>query len=168
MSSGLCFEFRETFPEFIDEDQYPEAVVIAWGQVARALLIPHRWRSLYRMGIFLYIAHQLVLQKQAVAGDPGRGVVAGKSVGDVSVNYDAALASYADAGHWNLTTYGKRFWQLQRMMGAGPIQVGAGGFSLDPVAFHNGGAGLLAINGPPFADEAWVGPQFWPGNGRET
>jgi hypothetical protein len=41
----------------------------------------------------------------------------------VSVSYDTAAVTLTDAGHWNATTYGIQFWQLQQMAGAGGILV---------------------------------------------
>lgn len=96
----------------------------------------------------LFVAHNLVLEKRAqdaanVGGLPGQiiGPVASKSVGSVSISYDASAGLEPEAGHWNTTMYGLRFIKLARMKGMGPVQVGIG------VA-------------PPWSGGAWPGP--WP------
>jgi hypothetical protein len=106
----------------------------------------------YDMGMELLVAHYLVLNKKqvdaAAAGAPpgvAEGVIASKSVGPASVSFDTQLAGEPGAGHWNLTTYGQRYYRLADMMGSGP-QMSFG-------APQYGGA-----NGP-----AWGGPPGWPG-----
>lgn len=106
----------------------------------------------YDMGMELLVAHYLVLNKKqvdaAAAGAPpgvAEGVIASKAVGPASVSFDTQLAGEPGAGHWNLTTYGQRYYRLADMMGVGPqMSFGAPQF---------GGA-----NGP-----AWGGPPGWPG-----
>lgn len=82
------------------------------------------------MGMSLYIAHELTLSAQnqkaaSVGGSPGQqgGVATSKTVGSVSVQFDAQTTTEKDAGWWNLTTYGKQFIRLARIFGAGAIQI---------------------------------------------
>jgi hypothetical protein len=156
--------FRRNFPEFNDNNVYPDPVVDMWLAFAGELLAPslNRWGGLtsatYTMGINLMTAHELVLARQAQAAAangaaPGMqsGPINNKSVDKVSVGYDTAATIEEGAGHWNLTTYGSRFLRLAKMMGAGPIQVGIGGWPFsDP---------LSSIN-------AWPGPDTTPGQGN--
>jgi hypothetical protein len=53
---------------------------------------------------------------QGLAG----GIQTSKSVGDVSVSYQA-LASLEDWGAWNLTSYGQQLATMARVIGAGPM-----------------------------------------------
>lgn len=106
----------------------------------------------YDIGLELMVAHYLVLNKKqvdaAAAGAPpglAEGGIASKTVGPASVSFDTQLAGELGAGHWNLTTYGQRYYRLADMMGSGP-QMSYG-------APQYGGA-----NGP-----AWGGPPGWPG-----
>lgn len=89
--------------------------------------------SLYDVGTELFVAHNLVLERQAAkaanrGAPPGvsRGAIGSESAGGASVSYDTSSGLLTDAGHWNLTTYGTRFVELVRLVGAGPVQVGWG------------------------------------------
>ena len=151
--------FRTNNPTFSDATVYPDPAVVYWITAAGFLLPTSRWgvasatpdtppTTILDLGTELFVAHNLILEKQAfaaaeVGGTPGLqvGPQASKSVGPGSVSYDTASGIVENAGHWNLTTYGTRFIRLARFRGAGPVQVGIG----------------LA---PPFSLGAWAGP--WP------
>ncbi|MFG1260034.1 DUF4054 domain-containing protein [Xanthobacter flavus] len=122
--------FRTDFPEFASTGAYPDAMVSFWLGLAGKLLDPTRWGDLLDFGTELFIAHNLALaardQKAATAGGipgSGGGLVVSKAVDKVSVSYDTALAGVEGAGNWNLTTYGTRYIQLARMVGAGGVQL---------------------------------------------
>lgn len=125
--------FRALFPEFANSTTYPDATVSAWSAMAGKLLSAERWGDLADLGTGLFIAHNLVLatrdaaasSKGGVSGASG-GVVASKSVDKVSVSYDTGATTVADGGAWNLTTYGVRYLQLARMVGAGGLQISPG------------------------------------------
>jgi len=124
-------EFRSHFPEFSSETTYPPAVVTFWSGIAEKLVIEKRWGELYDHGVELATAHYLALaaadQKQAaVGGIPGnatQGAITSESVGGVSVSFDTANAMDQGAGHWNMTTYGRQFIRLARMIGMGGYQL---------------------------------------------
>jgi hypothetical protein len=106
----------------------------------------------YDIGLELLVAHYITLNKKqadaAAAGAlPGlaEGVISSKSVGPASVSYDTQLTGEPGAGHWNLTTYGQRYYRLAEMMGSGP-QMSYG-----------------AAMAGPYSGTAWSGPPGWPG-----
>lgn len=122
--------FLVLFPEFANE---PQASYVAWETVAEEMIIEHRWRGSYALGVYLYIAHCITLGKlNAIAwesGDPSTtpsGPMSGQSkkVGDVSVSnhYAANLTALKNQGQWGKTDYGQRFYQLMRMIGVAPLQ----------------------------------------------
>lgn len=122
--------FRKAFPEFNDTSLYPDESLDFWGGIAETQVNPSRWHNMTERGIYLYTAHELVLASQsaraaAAGGMPGgmSGPMNTKTVGSVTAGYDTQLAGEKDAGHWNLTTYGKQFIRLARMFGAGVIQL---------------------------------------------
>jgi hypothetical protein len=122
--------FRSAFPEFADTVAYPTETVNFWVTIAEAQVRKCRWANLWTQGVNLYVAHQIVLARQnvkaaKVGGAPGQqgGIATSKTVGSMSVAFDAANASEKDAGLWNLTTYGKQFIHLARIAGAGPVQL---------------------------------------------
>lgn len=124
--------FRATFPPFASDTTYTDPSVQFWLDLSAKLLDAERWGDLYDYGQQLFIAHNLTLEfssnANASAGQrPGQveGAVTSASVDKVSYGRDAASIMLPDAGHWNLSTYGIRYKQLVRMVGAGPIQVGA-------------------------------------------
>ncbi len=135
-----CKTFRDHFPEFANKITYDDNAINFWGLIAGKLIREVIWGDMTCLGIELFIAHQMVLEKMAAeaakrGGNPGTqvGVLTSKSVGSVSAGYEIMAATIKDAGHWNLTTYGTRFYALMRIQGAVPIQVGAGGPMTDSV-----------------------------------
>lgn len=107
----------------------------------------------------MFVAHNLVLEKQAVAqaaqgGDPGTnvGIINSKSVGSVSVGYDVSSIVEDKGGYFNKTLYGMRFLRLARLKGSGPIQIGIG-YNYSPFSNWSSFNGGVAL--------AWGGP--WPG-----
>ena len=155
--------FRRDFTEFANKDDYNDNDIILNLRMATVLLNQSRWGAPatttavadyteWDIGAEYFVAHHLalgMLDKAAAANGapPGQytGAVSSKSVDKASINYDVNVTLDEGAGHWNLTTYGKRFIRLCRMMGAGPVQVGA-----NPVA------------SPLSAQFAWAGP--WTSN----
>ena len=134
--------FRDSYPEFMDQAAYPDSAISFWIAVAAGvpgppqvpgLLNQCRWGRQFDLATQMFVAHYLVLERKAqneaaYGGLPGQatGPASSKSVDKVSQSFDTSSASYDGAGHWNLTTYGTRLWQLVQMFGMGPIYVGAG------------------------------------------
>lgn len=122
--------FRADFPEFGDTTAFPNSGVTYWLTLGGKLLNASRWDDLLDTGLELFIAHNLVLERQAqkaaaFGGVPGvsTGPTSGKTVDKVTVSYDTSAAMEPDAGHWNLTIFGTRFIALARMVGAGGMQL---------------------------------------------
>lgn len=123
-------QFRTDFPEFSDTAAYPDSGVTYWLRIAGLLMDTLKWGDLYDVGTELFIAHNLVLERQAqksaaTGAVPGQsqGPTSSKTVDKVSVSYDTNAGIVKDAGHWNLTTYGTRYMGLVNMIGAGGMQV---------------------------------------------
>lgn len=140
-------QFRKDFPEFAVPNKYNESALTFWlGLAYDHFFNAPRWGETLNIGVEMFVAHQLVLEADALAavsvnGQPGQyvGAVSSESVDKVSVNYDTNTTVDEGAGHWNLTVYGKRYIRLARMIGAGGIQLGIG-------------------CAPPFNGPAWWGP----------
>ena len=122
--------FRVDFPEFASTGTYPDATVNFWLGLSGKMLDANRWGDLLDYGTELFVAHNLTLavrdqKASAFGGVPGagHGVLASKTIDKVSMSYDTALAGVEGAGNWNLTTYGTRYIQLARMVGAGGLQL---------------------------------------------
>lgn len=121
---------RQTLPEFTDPTKYPSGSIDFWLGLGAKLLPPDRWGDLLDQGLVLYTAHHLVIatrdqQAEEIGGIPGevRGPQSAKSVDKVSMAFDTGAVTHAGAGFWNMTSYGIRFYNLVRIVGAGGLQL---------------------------------------------
>ncbi len=122
--------FREAFPEFASQTNYPSDRVQMWLDVAVKMVNEARWGSLTDFGVHLYTAHHLAVQTRAIKAGafgnvPGQtsGVLSSKSADGVSASYDTSVATLEGEGHWNLTVYGTMFRQHAKLMGIGPLSI---------------------------------------------
>jgi hypothetical protein len=120
--------FRQKYPEFDDPVIFSDDVIAIWDEVAAGLVNAQRWKTLTQYGRELVIAHHLRIAQQdaddaEIGAQPGKvvGVQTAKAVDKVSSSYDVSRVTHEGAGFWNQTNYGVRYWQLARMMGAGPL-----------------------------------------------
>jgi hypothetical protein len=125
--------FRLDHNEFKDPNIYSDHDIDFNIGIAGKLLNVCRWDDLLDAGTALFVAHFLVLgarakKTSAAGGIPGApvGMLTSKSVDKVAAGYDIDSVKMEDGAFWNMTTYGIRFLQLSRMIGAGGVQVGAG------------------------------------------
>jgi hypothetical protein len=141
-------QFRALFPAFADPAAYPDLAVQFW--LDNAPVDPCIWGQWYQMGQALWTAHELAKFGPANAAPAGgvtglSGPINSKSVGPVSVGYDTSIGAEEGAGQYNLTMYGRQFIHYARLVGMGPIQVGA-------------------VTVPPYGtSHSWVGPPPIPG-----
>lgn len=171
--------FVVDFPEFRNVAQYPPSVIAYYIAFANFSMNTQFWggpscnapkggaaatptnppQSWIDFNAELLVAHLITLeytaQKAAATGaPPGQqtGAIAGKTVGPISVSFDNGVSELGpgEAGDYNLTIYGKRFYRAMMMAGAGPTQLGLGcappWSAFTPSSF-----------GP------WLGPPVWPG-----
>jgi hypothetical protein len=121
--------FRANFAEFANTTTYPDSMINFWLGVGGRLLNPNSWGCQLDDGMSLFVAHEITLAGQAVVdtsvgGMPGqKSNVSGKTVDKVTVSYDVNASVEANAGHYNLTTYGKQFIHLARLLGEGGMQI---------------------------------------------
>lgn len=151
-------DFRTAFPAFADDTIYPDAMVAAWLDLGQGM-VNDAWGQFCQLGIMLWAAHELAKMQeaaqQAAGGNPSGvgGIVQSKSVGPVSVSYDTQLGQEEGAGQYNLTIYGRQYWQLAQLFGMGPIQ-----HTLLGPSWRVGG-GFAGIG----TWTAWPGPWPFPG-----
>jgi hypothetical protein len=121
-------EFRDEMPAFADSAKYTDAMIAPYLALASVAVNARRWGQFYRTGIKLMIAHYLALDAAQAAGRGsglgGFGILSSKSVGPASVSYDTQSGTELNAGHWNLTLYGRRYISLVRLVGMGGVQIG--------------------------------------------
>jgi len=120
--------FRKAFPVFADQVQWPDESIQFWLELGQQLLSAARFGKSYEKVVYLFTAHNLILDKQgaafAISGGSGNaGAVASKTVGSASISYDTGSSLELDAGHWNATPYGKRFIWLIRLFGTQVMQI---------------------------------------------
>jgi hypothetical protein len=141
----LVATLRAVLPEFNDSVAYPDTQIQFWLDQAAISLDAGRWGTLLDQGTMFWTAHQLSLgamsQKEGETGNqPGvtRGTLSSGSVDKASFAFDSKSLTAEDAGHFNQTTYGLRFWKLAMMVGMGPVQIGTGDCNVnDPLRSYN-------------------------------
>lgn len=123
-------QFRTDFPEFADEDVYTDSMCNFWAGLGQKINSEEVFGNAYIELIELFTAHNLSIQASNIAvssvgGVPtgNGGAISSKTVGSVSVDYDSMSAAVADAGDYNLTSYGRQYVTLRRMMSHGVMQV---------------------------------------------
>lgn len=134
--------FRITFPAFTDTSKFPNAQVQIFLNLYAQMVNAERWGEFTDLGIYLAVAHNLVLEAQSVkaasvGGTPGNGtgVVTAKSADKLSTSYDVNVAAEQGAGFWNQTTYGQRYWHYTQLFGMGAVQTNTPG---DQPAYASG------------------------------
>jgi hypothetical protein len=123
-------DFRTNFPEFASTTVFPDALITFWATLAEKIVNEDAFQDVYTQAVQLYVAHEITLAAQnqmqaATGGLPGQGggIASAKTVGSVSVSYDPNSTTEKNAGWWNLTNYGKQFYRLTQLFGAGCIQL---------------------------------------------
>ena len=127
-------DFRTVYPQFTAA-LFTDAQVTYWLAFAARQMDAERWGELYDDGIGLFAAHNLTLEAAAAKAADGSGgldaaqggvVSESKTIGGISKSEtrggNAATAS-VNAGHWNATVYGQRWWNLAQLVGAGGLHV---------------------------------------------
>lgn len=151
MSSITIAQFRTALKAFEDSAKYPDSDLQFWLNVADAQILPRaeRWGNLLESGIQMFVAHYitvdaLMLAEGRMGGPMGLrpGAIASEGGDKVNVSFDMTSVAEEGGGHWNQTIWGKRFYRLSRMVGAGPVQVSP----------ESGGDNVSA--------SAWAGPLF--------
>lgn len=129
MTAMTVAAFRSLQPEFSDSVKYPDAAITRWLVLADKILPANRWEDWLETGTCWFAAHYLAIgrlneqtSRRGSAVGAG-GIVASKSLGQASVSYDTASGVEFEAGHWNLTTYGREFIRTARMVGTGGAQL---------------------------------------------
>jgi hypothetical protein len=116
-------DFRSVFPEFADTTKYSNTMVEYYASLADLTLNVDKWGDFLTHGSYLFIAHNCTLRAKAAAdaaagGIPGQGgVVASKSVADVSISYDTNASNMDSAGNYNATIYGRELLKIARIVG---------------------------------------------------
>jgi hypothetical protein len=123
-------QFRQLIPAFKDTTKYVEGD-FDLNLTLAASMVGTNWKDWRPMGMALVVAHWAALDAREAAvaskgGVPGQGsvgILSSKSIGSVSGSYDVSTGSYANAGIWNSTSFGRRYWQMLRLVGMGGIQI---------------------------------------------
>lgn len=113
-------DFYSRYPAF--KGNIEPLIIGDFLEIANSIVNQGRWFESWKMGMGLLVAHYatLFLQGQpssdataadVVKGGQISGLVASKSVGDLSISYDNTQANSvaSDWGDFALTTYGKQF-----------------------------------------------------------
>jgi hypothetical protein len=146
--------FRAAFPAFggPNTQTYPDLEIEYWLGLSLKLMNVPRWGNLLDDGQMLFVAHNLSLEfnaKKATAKgqNPGevKGMITSASVDKVSFSRDSSFMDPKN-GHWGLSIYGLRYIRLVKMIGAGPVYVGAP--SADEL--NQSGSAWAGVTQPPY------------------
>jgi hypothetical protein len=133
------------FPEFGNATAYPDSQIEFWLTQASYALSAARFGRQIDLATILYVAHNIALSvgpKRAEAISPGGAAsvsiapASSKAVDGVSKSYDNSLVAIPNAGPWNATSYGQRFYQLLKGANTGPL------YRVHPGAFPRGRRGI--------------------------
>lgn len=124
-------QFRTIIPAFKDSSIYSDDMLNLDLTLAASMLDPSRWYDWRPLGMALMVAHFMSLDERenrvaargGVPGQGGVGILSSKSIGSVSASFDVSSGSELNAGHWNMTTYGRRYIHMARLVGAGGVQI---------------------------------------------
>lgn len=133
---------RAVLPEFTDVKKYSDAGLQFWLDTAAGRLDAGIWGAQLDEGLMYLAAHLAKLAHLASVpgGNAAGAVVSSKSVGPASVSYDNNLGNIQAAGSYNLTVYGKLFYNLIRMVGSSGVQLNpSGAFGPGAVGFPYSG-----------------------------
>ena len=117
--------FVTVFPEFSSSSS---TAVAFWLSQAPLQLNAGLFGANFDLASMLFVAHNLSLGQQeanvaAKGGVPGDalGPISSKSVGGVSISYDAAGIAIPGAGAWNATAYGQRLYKMMQAAACGGV-----------------------------------------------
>lgn len=138
-------QFRQLQPGFADSSVYTDESIGGYLTLAASMLDPNRWADWRPLGMALMVAHYLSLDAReakaaARGGIPGQasvGILSSKSIGGVSAGYETSSGAETGAGQWNMTSFGRRYIHMARLVGAGGVQV-TGGLVNDTSADRRG------------------------------
>jgi hypothetical protein len=121
-------KFRLLFPAFADETKVLDETIQLWLDLG-AGFVNCSWGPTQAFGQGLWAAHELAKMTMAAQAGPGNlsgigGITNSKSVGPVSLGYDTGIGVIESAGSYNLTLYGRQWYQFARIFGMGPYQLG--------------------------------------------
>lgn len=129
-------DFYSMYPQFQGLKEIPEAIFDVYMAFALDVVNVDSWGESFKLGVSLLIAHYLTLYldsfapegasaAEVVASAQMKGVIASKSVGDVSVSYDynSAIADVSKWSGFNLTAFGNQFAALAEMFSKGGMYI---------------------------------------------
>ncbi len=117
--------FVTVFPEFAAAST---VAIDYWLSQALLQLNAGMFGANFDLASMLFVAHNIALGQQeaqaaAKGGIPGDalGPISSKSVGGVSVSYDASGIAIPGAGAWNATSYGQRLYKMMQAASCGGV-----------------------------------------------
>lgn len=128
MNNPTLEGFRIAIPAL---DAASDSQVLFYLKLAAKSLNHTRWDDLYEEGCYFFAAHFLSLDMLAqksvdgtggIAASAGATVSTSKTVGSVSISETkggTAGNSFVEAGDYNQTTYGQRYYRMVQIVGAG-------------------------------------------------
>lgn len=118
--------FREMFPEF-NANAYPDNGILVQMNIAIKLVNKCAFGDMYNYAVCLVTAHLLILRQSSISSNgmatgDGPQTASSKSVGEVSISYNAP-AGYNAENSFSATSYGRMYLDLINLFGVGCIQL---------------------------------------------
>lgn len=117
--------FLTVFPEWASAS---DTAISYWLSQAPLQLSAGLFGANFDLASMLFVAHNLALgdmeaKVAAKGGTPGDalGPITSKSVGGISISYDAAGIAIQGAGAWNATSYGQRLYKMMQAAACGGV-----------------------------------------------
>lgn len=125
MALPTAADFKIRYPEFVDVDD--SRIEFFLDEAALEVSEP-RWAAWFTKGVSALAAHLLKISL-TINDDDGDGSidelapVVSRAVGDVAITRGPYLSTNAGADYWNLTSYGREYIRLKRIVGIGAVAV---------------------------------------------
>ncbi len=120
--------FRLNHQEFADDHKYPDTLINQYIRLAQMFVREDRWGDARDYGIELWVAHNVAIAGDKMAGGDifgVLGIMTSQHVGEVGFTADPKMLFQGldEIGFYARSSFGIQFFQLARMMGSGGVQV---------------------------------------------
>lgn len=116
--------FKALFPEFSDD---MNSTVQAFIDLSAPYFDPERWGDFLSEGMACFVAHRMAVATQSARDTTHNGATSlpmiRRKVGDVEAQASEAILIKSIDNQYLATSYGRRYWDLVQMIGAGAMTV---------------------------------------------
>lgn len=126
MSAVTVAQFRTRHPEFLVATFPDDRVQFYLDDLEKDFDL-EVWGEFFERGICYLTAHKLVFENVSLSQAPGSvtglAPISSRAIGDVSTGFAAYLTMTAEADVYNLSSYGRWYWDLRKTLAIGAVAV---------------------------------------------